>query len=81
MKLQMIYALKKDSETEGEARPKKKKKHHKSDISDEERGAERKRRKKKKRLHSKSCSRSQSVVSTDFHVFCSTYHDKCLLYV
>ncbi|VDM10632.1 unnamed protein product, partial [Wuchereria bancrofti] len=51
----------KDSETEGEARPKKKKKHHKSDISDDERGAERKRRKKKKRLHSKSCSRSQSV--------------------
>ncbi|MCP9259248.1 hypothetical protein DINM_002208 [Dirofilaria immitis] len=50
----------KESETEGEARPKKKKKHHKSDEQNES-------VKKKKRIHSKSCSRSQSVVSADLH--------------
>uniref|UniRef100_A0A0R3RQI5 WW domain-containing protein n=1 Tax=Elaeophora elaphi TaxID=1147741 RepID=A0A0R3RQI5_9BILA len=66
----------KESETEGEARPKKKRKHHKSDVSDEEKGgyflficigAERRRKKKKKRLHSKSCSRSQSVEAVEKH--------------
>uniref|UniRef100_A0A915PIK2 FF domain-containing protein n=1 Tax=Setaria digitata TaxID=48799 RepID=A0A915PIK2_9BILA len=57
----------KESETEVEVRSKKKKKHHKSDGSDEEKGIERKRKKKKKRLHSKSCSRSQSMEPVEKH--------------